>query len=1294
MIAAQPDTLPGGPPVEATGPPPLYGDWQPRHELGRGASGVVYLADHRVTGRMVALKALHASPPLGSMELERLERECRVLSRLHHLGLVHLVDRGLAPDGHPWLAMQWVDGPSLAEVLAHHPVLSQEEALRITAELVDALAALHHAGIAHRDLKPSNVLLDHKGGVHLADFGVVADMMRSGELTETGLLVGTLAYMAPEVMRGAHDDIAWDLADQWSLGALLHEMLLGARPHTSIAFPSSLPTGTRALVERLLRADPGQRYPHLDAFARDLQAVRMGNLPEHARPLHRSRRWVGQHRSATALMLLAATSAVGLGTVTARERLAQRDQEARWRGTSARVEELRAKGALDEADALLGAWIEDPQVQSDRLGEAMLDRAAVRRDRGDLDAALSLAARVASSFPDQRPEALVDIARSLWEAQDLEALGTLLPSLPPGAVPEPWRRDAALASGDLATAAAHAGGATAGALLTRWAHQRALPADTPRFVAQLPDLDGDGQDEQVEQAQGAHWVNLSGGERWALPPLPADGVLQGSLGDHGWLMVLGEGGGLWRPGREGLAEVRPLTGLPLRNLSGWGDAVYLATQGQDRDVYLSTAAAPEPRRIDPDIQAHGAYVNALNLMDLDGDGLPELVVALGPPSGYQVRVYATAPEPHLIARATLGYVTGLETMRGPAGEPRLIAVVSAAHPPGEGWGDAAGLRAGIHELVLEGSTLRRVGFTPPPAGRTLVDPLVASMGPQGPEVLLLNALRGEHALDAFVVALRQEGDGALQLLRIAGWNSPHIAREGVGTPALRVWDGPDRRRALALGEGPLRAPLPPSPPPADWADLLTWIDRPRAAAQAAEAMALSATEAEAPAWRRAAALRDRAGDHLLAAEDWLRASAQGDPASRQSALESLVQAGDLEGAVALSAEAGAPGPLTAWLAAEQRAEVLPGDALSRWATSAEATADPLSRATTLHAVPGGGTLLTLPFLVSGPDPGVALTLELPRAEFSAGIWVHLDLDGDPGGDAYLQARDLGQGGYLEVLCSGAPPTRAPLPHASTRHSVRLEMRRQGDRSWCFLNVDGDRSAGTWAPPPPPARAATGTLTVSAYHDGVPGALLSARIKELRLIDARSSDASPPGVRQDERQELGQRLHPRASLDALVERVGAEAAVDTLMDTWAVALSDPLDPAAAELITLLEGVPLPRGAVANRLALERARWYFATGDGGQVLEGLRAIWEDPEATARQREQAASLLARQLLAFRHDQPAAQWAYRAWQASPTPAATADALGRMPGVDERLATPAWSWLQEQLNHRDRNSSAYPASP
>ncbi|MBP2050230.1 hypothetical protein J2Z21_003166 [Streptomyces griseochromogenes] len=265
----------------------VAGRYRLAERIGRGGMGTVWRAVDEVLAREVALKQLHAQPHLTAYELatlyERSRREARSAARVVHPNVV-VVHDVVDDDGRPCIVMEYVRAPTLADLLQDGGALVPEEAARIGLGMIAALRAAHSAGVLHRDVKPGNVLLGAGGRVVLTDFGIALTAGTS-TLTQTGEMVGSIDYMAPERIRGRTPGPASDL---WSLGATLYQAVEGRPPFRratametaySIAVdplePMRQAGPLEPLIEALLSKEPEER-PSAEETERELRAVRAG----------------------------------------------------------------------------------------------------------------------------------------------------------------------------------------------------------------------------------------------------------------------------------------------------------------------------------------------------------------------------------------------------------------------------------------------------------------------------------------------------------------------------------------------------------------------------------------------------------------------------------------------------------------------------------------------------------------------------------------------------------------------------------------------------------------------------------------------------------------------------------------------------------------------------------------------------------------------------------------------------------------------------------------------------------
>ncbi len=191
------------------------GRYRLERRLGAGGMAAVWLARDQRLERLVAVKVIADTLADDKQWLRRFRREARASAQLSHPNIVQVFDYGVE-GGRPYLVMEHVDGSNLAERLAD-PGAPAPDAGALAGELLDALAYMHAAGIIHRDIKPANVLLDAEGHAHVTDFGI-AQPQDATSLTQTGMVIGTLKYLAPEVADGQPATVVRDL---YSAGVVL-----------------------------------------------------------------------------------------------------------------------------------------------------------------------------------------------------------------------------------------------------------------------------------------------------------------------------------------------------------------------------------------------------------------------------------------------------------------------------------------------------------------------------------------------------------------------------------------------------------------------------------------------------------------------------------------------------------------------------------------------------------------------------------------------------------------------------------------------------------------------------------------------------------------------------------------------------------------------------------------------------------------------------------------------------------------------------------------------------------------
>lgn len=271
------------------------GDYIICAEIARGGCGVVYRAEHRMLGRISALKVLHSDLSASAEMTERFVREARAVNRIGHPNIVDIYDIGALPDQRPYLVMTYLEGVSAREFLRVHGRLENADLLALFAPLCAALRASHEAGIVHRDVKASNVMV--RAGpaiahVTLVDFGLakLLEPSANGFVTSRGRVIGTPQNMAPEQILGQAIDARTDV---YALGVLLFQMLTGRLPFAGVArelLREQHLTGTppRAsahapvspafddVIARAMAKEPADRFADVASFLAALESAARG----------------------------------------------------------------------------------------------------------------------------------------------------------------------------------------------------------------------------------------------------------------------------------------------------------------------------------------------------------------------------------------------------------------------------------------------------------------------------------------------------------------------------------------------------------------------------------------------------------------------------------------------------------------------------------------------------------------------------------------------------------------------------------------------------------------------------------------------------------------------------------------------------------------------------------------------------------------------------------------------------------------------------------------------------------
>ena len=266
----------------------LDGRYRVGARVARGGMATVYEALDTRLDRVVALKVMHGGLGDDAEFARRFVQEARSAARLSHPNVVAVFDQG-DDDGTLFLAMEYVPGRTLRDLVRQYSPMSPTRALELLTPVLSALSAAHDAGIVHRDIKPENVLIANDGTVKVADFGLARAVTATGNTATQGLLMGTVSYLAPELVTDGRADAR---SDVYSAGILLYELLTGEKPHTGespiqVAYqhvhadvppPSLLEPGippyVDALVQRATARDRDLRPADARVFSRQVNRVR------------------------------------------------------------------------------------------------------------------------------------------------------------------------------------------------------------------------------------------------------------------------------------------------------------------------------------------------------------------------------------------------------------------------------------------------------------------------------------------------------------------------------------------------------------------------------------------------------------------------------------------------------------------------------------------------------------------------------------------------------------------------------------------------------------------------------------------------------------------------------------------------------------------------------------------------------------------------------------------------------------------------------------------------------------
>ena len=315
-----------------------FGNYELLEEIALGGMGIVWRARQTSLNRVVALKMIRGGILADADDVRRFLAEAEAAANLQHPNIVAIHEVGEC-DGQHYFSMDFVDGKNLADFCDGRP-LPANQAAGLIATIADAVQFAHQRGILHRDLKPQNVMIDTAGAPHLTDFGLAKRMDVASSLTQTGAVLGSPSYMAPEQAQGRADRIG-PHTDVYALGAILYEMLAGRAPfrgespaetmmrviQDEPAAPSKrnsdVPRDLETICLKCLEKEPSRRYATARDLAEDVRRF-LGHEPILARPasaLRKAESWVRRHPS----ILAGAITLLVFGLLCAVDYLAQQN---------------------------------------------------------------------------------------------------------------------------------------------------------------------------------------------------------------------------------------------------------------------------------------------------------------------------------------------------------------------------------------------------------------------------------------------------------------------------------------------------------------------------------------------------------------------------------------------------------------------------------------------------------------------------------------------------------------------------------------------------------------------------------------------------------------------------------------------------------------------------------------------------------------------------------------------------------------------------------------------------------
>jgi len=1242
-----------GPHTESppAGAPVKIGRFMVLRQIGSGGMGVVYSAYDEELDRRVAIKLLHGSPgdEQHSMGQARLLREAQAMARVAHPNVAAIYEVGVI-HGQVFIAMELVHGQTLRAWAAARP-RGWREIVGVYLQAARGLVAAHERGIIHRDFKPENALIGDDGRVRVLDFSLARSASGHADhlapdgppapapvpLTGGGRIVGTPAYMPPEQALGAPVD---GRADQFSFCVALYEALYGRRPFTG--------RSNAELVEDMVRdrvtPPAGVRLPSWlsRALLRGLKPApeqRWPGMPELIAELERDRgRWL---RVASALALAAAVAGLVLGALELRARwqiaATRRAAAERLAVLAASLDQALAHGRRTEAAAALAAFTGAPEHRdTPALAAAYLDWSRRMQAAGDPDAARLAAARAyAAASDDPGAEAALEQLAALFRAQGAwDAAALLVADLR-------VNRPALLGRPAWISTAAHA--ARRRRDLDEFAAQAAAPGAPPELAELAPVVASLSHGTATGRPTTRAFA-LAGGDTLALIDHQDESNLELVRADPGLRAV----GRVALPGFEftrlaprlrpdepplllahrveppevavlalapgGPRELlrfpsaRPLAGA-VADLDGDGTpSLYLGTGPYSRELLALTPDAGGALQLahpHPGTDAAHSDLQDMFTADLDGDGRDELVVAAGPWSAFDLRVYRAGPQAPaltLVARRKFGHLAAIGALPGDDGRLRIVAAKIDPYPsrlvfPPE---TPTGAPAGLHVLELRGDQLELLAHHPWP---------VAPDQPVGVSMFGVGDLDGDGRLDPVVtltlgdrsvpllVVYRQLAAGALAAVDIAGLAGLTLAQLDAD-PAVELLvrmvpddpAGPSPLWLLGVGDTPVpalsltRAEAARAPAGADPLVARTWTRAEQLAslgllAEAAQTISELASLADSPAVTDGARLR--AADLYRRADQCARATALYRQVAQHHAVAAMQGLGDcheregrfaeaLASIDALRARIDLDPPLRAALA-ERARHLRPGSGETALELAFDARLDPgwqildptalrqdlVTGGLTVDAIVNHGELARLPLRCDGEALALRAELSVERSEWASGLEIAVRSPGASEDAIDLTIATGGGGGVFDrsIRCGGPAGghtlqvLRDTPPDTAATYTLEVEYRPALQRLVCAVTgADGVRRSQAF-----PVRATLPAgpceLVLRARHIGFDSAFWT----RVRLDALRVRGAARAPARRDDDAGL---LLVQGDAHAALERLDAAGPGDPLRAVWrAMALAE-------------------------------------------------------------------------------------------------------------------------------------------